>query len=424
MTQNFPKIRERLENQRVSEQSRRPDRDPLRSLLFATYLLFFSVVALAAATELPSPAGPDSGEPFLSVDASGRLLMSWLEPLPGGGHALRFSRREGSEWSPPATIASGNDFFVNWADFPSVIDDNHGSLFAHWLQKSGSSTYAYDVRMAISHDGGKTWSAPLLLNHDGRKVEHGFASVVPLRGGGVGAVWLDGRQMPENSEEGEMSLRYAAVDRAGKIRSEAVLDARTCECCTTAMAMTSSGPVVAYRDRSAKEIRDISVVRLAGGRWTKPSAIHADEWKIEGCPVNGPQIDGRGRRMAVAWFTAAGNEPRVNLAFSNDAGRSFAKPVRVDGGAPMGRVDVLLLADGSALVVWMEGLGNAARVVIRRVGTDGKPGPITKLADSSSARSSGFPRAALAGDTAYLAWTEPPPSKRVRIAAIPVADLR
>ena len=49
-----------------------------------------------------------------------------------------------------------------------------------WLEKSGSGTYAYDVRMATSKDGGRTWSKPFLLNRDGRKTEHGFVTLALL----------------------------------------------------------------------------------------------------------------------------------------------------------------------------------------------------------------------------------------------------
>jgi hypothetical protein len=86
----------------------------------------------------------------------------------------------------------------------------------------------------------------------------------------------------------------------------------------------------------------------------------------------------------------------------------------------MGRVDVLLLPSNDALVVWMEGLGNAAQVSARRVSRSGRLGPVVKLADSSSARSSGFPRAALVGKKAWFTWTEPTTPKRVHVA---VADV-
>ena len=39
--------------------------------------------------------------------------------------------------------------------------------------------------------------------------------------------------------------------------------------------------MIAYRDRSADEVRDISIVRRVGGRWTKPAPVHDDGWKIQ-----------------------------------------------------------------------------------------------------------------------------------------------
>lgn len=343
--------------------------------------------------------------------------MSWLEPVAGTNRvALRFARFEG-RWSQPKTIAESADIFVNWADFPSITADGEGNLFAHWLQKSGKSTYAYDVRYAVSSNDGRTWSAPMLLNRDGKQTEHGFASIVPHKAGGFAAVWLDGRQMPENSEEGEMSLRFALLDPAGRMQRDVLLDKRTCECCATALARTEKGFVVAYRDRNEIEIRDISVIRINGDSATAPMRVHADEWKIAGCPVNGPQIDARGSRVALAWFTAANGQPRMNVAFSSDAGATFAAPIRADSGAPLGRVDVLLLPDGDSLVVWMEG----SQILIRRVSPSGKLGPIVKLTETSSSRSSGFPRAVLIGKKAWFAWTDAGTPKRVRIASADLA---
>ena len=108
-----------------------------------------------------------------------------------------------------------------------------------------------------------------------------------------------------------------------------------------------------YRDRTADEIRDISAVRQADGEWTEPATIHNDGWEIAGCPVNGPAIDTMGDRISVIWFTAAENEPKVRIAFSDDGGAQFDEPLRIDLGAAAGRVDVLQFADGSALALWI-----------------------------------------------------------------------
>jgi hypothetical protein len=120
------------------------------------------VTLLATVLSLPSPAGAGAAEPWLAARPDGTLLLSWLE----NGTLKLASMKEG-KWSAPRTIVQRDDLFVNWADFPSVVDDGKGTLFAHWLQKSGAGTYSYDVMVTSSSDGGKTWRKPLLLNTDG-----------------------------------------------------------------------------------------------------------------------------------------------------------------------------------------------------------------------------------------------------------------
>ena len=123
-----------------------------------------------------------------------------------------------------------------------------GSLAAHWLVKSSKATYAYDVNIARSDNGGKTWTQPIVPHRDNTQTEHGFVSLIPLSDGRVGAVWLDGRNMKDMKESDEhapapasMTLRYAAIDRKGNLSDEAELDNRVCECCQTSAAVTSDG---------------------------------------------------------------------------------------------------------------------------------------------------------------------------------------
>jgi hypothetical protein len=353
------------------------------------------------------------------MGSDGTVLMSWQEPQ-ASGHALRMARLNGSDWSEPRTIATGDDFFVNWADFPSVIEMPDGSLAAHWLQREGPDTYAYGVRIARSRDGGKSWSSPLTPHLDGTLTEHGFVSLFPTPDGSLAAVWLDGRDfaraaaereaLPSGRDAGppeaDMSLRYAEIDEAGEIHAQTLLDARTCDCCQTSAALTSAGPIVVYRDRSEGEIRDISLVRRLDGRWTAPAVLHEDDWHIPACPVNGPAVSAMGDRLAIAWYTAADDVPRVFVAFSEDAGASFGKALRVDDGKALGRVDVALLPDGSALVLWLETAEEGARLTARRIRADGAKSQAETVALTDVSRSSGFPRMVLRGTEVVLAWTD------------------
>ena len=379
-----------------------------------------------------SPATGDSREPELTTTPDGRIILSWIEKLDAKRYALRTAIRDQTGWSETRTVAEGDNWFVNWADFPSVIALNDGSLAAHWLVKSGTGTYAYDVNIAISNDSGKTWTKPIVPHLDKTQTEHGFVSLVPLRDGRLGAIWLDGRNMKEMKDAHEedaplavsMTLRYAAIDTRGRISDEAELDERVCECCQTSAAVTSEGVMAVYRDRSENEVRDIYSVRQAGGAWAKPQTVHADKWEINGCPVNGPAIAASGRNVAVAWFTRADNKPVVRVAFSADGGATFGVPIQVDEGETQGRVDVLMLPDNSVLACWLSGSAEGGAINVRRVQANGTLGPPSVIAKTDISRSSGFPRMALLGNEVHFAWTEFGQPSKVRTAVADVSQLR
>ncbi len=381
--------------------------------------------AAFAVSDLASPAGPGSAEPSLTVGPDGRVYMSWLEPA-DSGHALRFSVHDGAAWSPAKTIVARRDFFVNWADFPSLEVLDGSRIAAHWLQRNGRGTYSYGVRIAQSSDDGATWGAPVVPHRDSSQTEHGFVAMWREKGK-LGAVWLDGRKFKKDGHNAsnEMMLVSTTLLANGTRGAEVRLDERTCDCCQNAAAMTSNGPIVAYRNRSPDEIRDIYVTRRVAGKWLAGVPVHSDNWKIAACPVNGPALATRGQRVALAWFTAASDSARVKVAFSDDAGATFTAPVRMDGGNPAGRVDVVLTADGGALVSWVERTGgDTASVRVRRIARDGTPGTATTIASSSAARASGFPRMAVTGNHVMFAWTMPGKPSAVRVARLAMPDIR
>ena len=377
---------------------------------------------------MSSPAAPDSAQPQLHVSRKG-VILSWVERN-GAEATLKFAEKTGSGWSAPVTVASGKDWFVNWADVPSVIRLDDGTLVGHWLQKSGADTYAYDVRMSYSKDEGKTWSPSFTPHTDGTKSEHGFVSMIPMSGSALGVVWLDGRKMVAGGHgapggdghgSGDMTLRFGTFSKDWKLVAEGEIDARVCECCPTTMAMTSDGPIVAYRDRSPDEVRDIMVSRLENGKWTAPQPVHEDAWRVPACPVNGPALSARGKNVAVAWFNAKDDKPKSFAAFSSDAGRTFSPPIRLDDVASLGRVDIELLPDGSAVAAYMEFADQRAQFRVRRIRPDGsKSDPVT-VSGMAGSRGSGYPRMVLSGDEFVFAWTDRDTKSQVRTASARVA---
>lgn len=424
-----------------------------------------AALRLPVVRETRSPAAPESGEPELFVAVDGQVILSWVEKVGQLRHALRFATHEPGGWSEPRTVAEGENWFVNWADFPSVVKAPDGTLAAHWLVRSAARKYAYDIRIARSTDGGLTWTRPIVPHRDGTPTEHGFVSLVPYEDGRIGAVWLDGRKYKTDEQarageerfiavrgasrgagrgEGrisnheasrvsnhgaghgtsaseatnEMTLRYAVINPEGTLGDETELDGRVCSCCQTAAALTPEGLVVVYRDHSEQEVRDFCVMRLVAGGWTPPRTLYDDGWQINACPVNGASIAVHKRRVAVAWFTQADDVPQVKVSFSADAGASFGQPLRVDDGAAHGRVDVVLLDDGAALVSWLAGTAEDGQIKARRVAADGSQGDVMIVAETSIARASGFPRMARVNHEVVFAWTEAGAPPRVRTATV------
>ncbi|HEY9384125.1 MAG TPA: sialidase family protein [Gemmatimonadales bacterium] len=389
----------------------------------ARWAVAATLFASAASTPSPAPmlefsGPPGSAKPFLTTTPSGGLLATWFEPRDSGRFALRIANRREGRWSPLATVALRPNFFVNWADFPSAVETADGRWIVHWLEKTATKSYAYHIRLSVSADRGASWSEPVTPHSDRSTTEHGFVAMLPRPSGGADLIWLDGRQTAQGgsgAERGSMALAAGAIDASGRVLADTLLDRRTCDCCQTALARSALGLLAAYRDRSDAEVRDIAIIRQVNGRWTKPAPVAVDGWVYRACPVNGPSIAADGQQVAVAWYTGAQETPRVKLARSRDAGASFAAPVQVDDGSPMGRSEVELLPDGSVVAIWLEQVGDRAEWRAKQFRPDGRVGERWTVGEAAATREAGFARAARLGKHLYVAWTAPGPQGGVRI---------
>ena len=371
---------------------------------------------------LEAPAAGGSGQPDLAAGPGGEVVLSWLEPGDGGASSLQYATLRDGAWSAAGTVVRGENLFVNWADVPSIVPITAELWAAHWLELVEGSFGAYDVAAAVSRDAGATWSEPRLLNDDDTETEHGFATLFAW-GDGVGAVWLDGRELAEWSfDEPEallgVSLRYARLTPEGEIVERGIVDELVCDCCQTDVAMTATGPIVIYRDRTPAEIRDVVVRRHDGGGWRDAVGLGEEGWHLEGCPVNGPAIAARADDVAAAWFTAAGGVARVRFARSADGGAAFGPAVDIDAEGAFGQVDVLLLDTGTAVVSWWRRAPGGTALAMRTIARDGALGPIHTIVEKAVAQPLDVPEMTLAGDALLVTWTDEGDGGRVRTAAV------
>lgn len=377
---------------------------------------------------LETPSAQGSMAPNLVAGDDGTVILSWIEPA-GDGNALRHATFENGAWQDAGTVARGEDWFVNWADIPSVVPITKTRWAAHWLALQESGGYAYDIHAAFSDDAGNSWSEPFTPHADGTDTEHGFVTLFP-DGDRVGMIWLDGRNMVNEYDEDDvgasgMTLRAATfgADQAPLYR--ALVDDLICDCCRTDVALTSLGPVAVYRDRTVDEIRDIYLTRFVDGAWQAGRPVGVDNWEIAGCPVNGPVVQAKGSRLAVAWFSASNERPKIQVAWSDDAGDSMSDPVTVASGSILGHVGAAMLNAGDMAVTWLSSApGGAAELHLRRVSASDEPGPDRVIVAAAGVAPFSVPQVVLVGQSLLLAWTDASgEDSRVRTAVIPLQFL-
>jgi hypothetical protein len=361
--------------------------------------------------EVAIPVGPGAHEPSIAQH-DGKLYLSWMEHVLDRT-VIMMAIRDDQQWSKPRIVHQSADLFVNWADHPGIAVFPNGTIAVHWLREIGPSSFDYQIEIALSADGGMSWTDPLIPHDDRALAQHGFVSMVPVGPAELTVIWLDGRAYGRDAETRSgfpdaMQLRATTLTDDGITGPDVGVDLQTCSCCQTSLTSTASGTILAaYRDRTDGEIRDISVARLEGGKWHTPVSVHRDGWELAGCPVNGPAISAEGDRVAVAWFTGAQETAVVNVAFSDDAGISFQDASRIDLGDPVGRVDLKMLEDRSAIVSWVEWSDNGEALMLCRV-QQGEGCTVREtLAINTAGASINFPKLAKLDRDIYVVWTQP-----------------
>ena len=356
--------------------------------------------------DIPFLYGNNNAQPNL-VSSNGSLSLSWISLSNENNATLNFSQFKKGKWIKPKTIANGSDWFVNWADFPAHAI-NEDLIITSYLKKSASGTYTYDVILNLQKLSGEKLKDDFKLNTDGIQAEHGFVSIVPNNKKGFFITWLDGRNTIQKKPDGDhkpMTIRFAEITNKGDIINESELDAAACDCCQTSIAATNKGPIVVYRDRSDQEVRDIYSVRNVNGVWKDPNPVHNDGWIINGCPVNGPKVAVKSKNLAVAWFTASDDNPRVNVSFSKTNGDSFNTPLKVNDHSAIGRVDVAFLNDNEVIVSYMEVDDIKAYLRIKKISVNGKVSEPITISEIDGGRNTGVPQLEIINNEIFIVWT-------------------
>ena len=384
--------------------------------LIIIYLLICLDTKLVRANNLPfeiikNPASTNSSSSNLTSFGE-EFILSWIELDSKKTARLKMSVWNGLRFDKNILIEESKNMFVNWADIPSIIEAPSGDLYAQWLDRISSKNYSYGVRISRSINQGKNWKKLGWLHDDKSETEHGFVSLIQ-DGNIVRAFWLDGRMMVNPT--GKMMLRTAVID-GDHIKGEIVLDNNVCTCCPTSAAQLSDGPIVIYRDRSPKEIRDISFSRRRNNNWTEPSTLKKDNWLIPGCPVNGASLAANNGVVAISRYTVTLNKAKVILRLFNNGRNKSGKEIVLDENNPIGRC-VTVCSQNMVYTIW---IGLEKNQTVLRLAEVSPSGDIIRkktLTTVKGNRSSGTPRAIVKRGYLWLSWTD---ANNIRLGKIKI----
>ena len=378
------------------------------------YSFIFSCNQSAELKEISLTKDYQSSEPNLYTSTNGNTYLSFISSSENSELSkLYFSKLELNklQWNNPSLINSSTDWFVNWADFPRITTNNYNGISVHFLEKSASETYSYDIKVMNSKDGGNSWNNPMKLHSDNTKTEHGFVSTINYNNNFL-STYLDGRQneLAKNNKniKPQMTLRATSYNIDGDILMDELIDNKVCDCCQTDLALTKDNtPITVYRDRSNNETRDIFYSYYKNSKWSTPLAVFNDNWIIAGCPVNGPAISTFNNSSSLIWYTEIDGKSEIKVAFTSDISKGFDDPILINSNDPLGRVDIEMITENSSIISYMDYVNDKAFLKLQRIDRYSGVNKSIIIDEIYNTRSSGFPKINIIdNDKTIITWTD------------------
>jgi hypothetical protein len=211
--------------------------------------------------------------------------------------------------------------------------------------------------------------------------------------------------------------------------------AGVCYCCKTALASGPDGAIyAAWREVYPGNIRDIAFTRStdAGRTFAKPVRVSDDHWVLNGCPENGPALAvGADKVVHVLWPTlvsgsASTDEPTLALFYAATSdGRRFSGRQRIQTEGIPRHAWLASGEDGELLAAWDESLNGTRRVVFAEATPSGLRAPEWTRVSVDSSASDEYPVAAAVDGGFVAAWTSGPSAhSTIRVQRIALAGSR
>jgi hypothetical protein len=273
---------------------------------------------------------------YLTTDTSGLPVINWCETDTTGTKHLFISffdagRRRFREAIP---VPIDQQASLHEEGMPKLAVKGDGTMMIIYevAAPSAQNKFAGSVNYIQSFDGGYTWTRPAYVHQDtiaGKS--RSFASIVRLNNGELGACWLDAAI---DVKKAGRPVKFATTAGRAGFSNEVLIDSVACECCRTAIATGADGNIsVVYRDILPDSIRDISwsVSTDHGLHFSKPISFSADQWKLAGCPHNGPSIVAVDGLNYTTWFTGGPSKGVYYAALNTEGTIRVRRKVNTNG---------------------------------------------------------------------------------------------
>ena len=214
--------------------------------------------------------------------------------------------------------------------------------------------------------------------------------------GDLWILWLEGRD--------ESASQLSAYNL--KTKQKTVIDSMVCECCSIGVnhgTKTESG-IIAYRDRDQDDQRNISIATITNTGDATGFGFDQKSWKINGCPVNGPQVvRNKSGKILVSWYSEAEGSGINYLAVGDKASQMKVVGKFGDELPSVGRIKSSLLEDGRLLNLWVgTNESGKGRLLANTWSEESGWGSLLEISGFDRSRSSGFPTAAVVGEKALF----------------------